>query len=512
MAIGWIFHIHLLINLLPGFVSMKFNVALAFIFLGTALLITQFQFKKYTVVFIALTTIVILIGTVSLLQDLFHFNAGIDQLFIADKTSVLEKSLYPGRMAANTAFCFILFGLSLLGFCTKNRRSLSLAQYFLHLVTVISALSIVGYLYGVPLFYNFYFDRSMAVHTAILFSSLSVSASLLHPSLGITDLFTGRLVGNIMARQVFILIVSIVAILGILRACSLYFKLFSVQTGISILVICFICMGLALIWHTANWLNKFDKGRHDAEEEIKVMNEELEKRVVERSAKLFRLLARFRESESKFRAAFEHSAIGMALVSLKGKWLKVNKRLCDLLGYREHELLSMSFQDLNHPDDNMAHLEIMDNALTSKNEAYRVEKRYICKNGATVWVSINIASVIDKKGGPIYFVSQFEDITNRKNAEQHLKTAYKQIKNHVNSIKAIAWKQSHLIRSPLANLKGLVDILSDDPSDTQTLNYIQTELERLDKVILEMADDASDKGAVTMVVKKRLLSLPFKQL
>ena len=81
-----------------------------------------------------------------------------------------------------------------------------------------------------------------------------------------------------------------------------------------------------------------------------------------------------------------------------------------MVGYREQELLSMSFLDLTHPDDHTTHLDVMDKALTSKNEAYRVEKRYICKNGAVVWVSINLAAVTNKKGGPIYFVSQFEDI------------------------------------------------------------------------------------------------------
>ena len=162
----------------------------------------------------------------------------------------------------------------------------------------------------------------------------------------------------------------------------------------------------------------------------------------------------------------------MALVSVKGKWLKVNKRMCNLVGYRERELLSMSFADLTHPEDQTIHHDVIDHALKNKNEAYRVEKRYVCKNGTTVWVSINIATVTNKKGGPLYFVSQFEDITERKKAEQRLKTAYRQIQDHVNSIQEIAWKQSHLIRSPLANLKGLVNILNDNPADKEALTYI----------------------------------------
>lgn len=176
-----------------------------------------------------------------------------------------------------------------------------------------------------------------------------------------------------------------------------------------------------------------------------------------------------------------------------------------MVGYREQELLSMSFNALIHPGDPAVQLDTMNEGKTGKNEAYRMEKRYVCKNGSVVYVSINLGTVTNKKGGPIYFVSQFEDITERKMAERQLKKAYRQIQDHVNSIKDIAWKQSHLVRSPLANLKGLVDILKNDPSDKDAIEYMQLELERLDTVIIEMAEDASSKGATHIVVKKRSL-------
>ncbi|MEO6980430.1 MAG: histidine kinase dimerization/phospho-acceptor domain-containing protein, partial [Mucilaginibacter sp.] len=79
----------------------------------------------------------------------------------------------------------------------------------------------------------------------------------------------------------------------------------------------------------------------------------------------------------------------------------------------------------------------------------------------------------------------------RKNSEDNLKVAYERIQDHITSIKDMAWKQSHLIRSPLANLKGLAAMLADNPSDDEILKYLQTELERLDRVIIDMAEDAS---------------------
>ena len=133
----------------------------------------------------------------------------------------------------------------------------------------------------------------------------------------------------------FILIVLMVLVFGSLRLQSERFGVFSTETGVSLLAVCFLFVSLMLIWYTANWLNSIDLKRYEAEEEITAMNEELEERIGERTSDLLELLEKYRESESKFRAAFEHSGIGMALVSFEGKWLKVNRRVCELLGYSE---------------------------------------------------------------------------------------------------------------------------------------------------------------------------------
>jgi signal transduction histidine kinase len=84
------------------------------------------------------------------------------------------------------------------------------------------------------------------------------------------------------------------------------------------------------------------------------------------------------------------------------------------------------------------------------------------------------------------------DISERKNAEYDLKSAYERIQSHINSIKDMAWKQSHLIRSPLANLQGLFALLKNAPSDAEIFDHIRTELDRMDAIIIEMAKDASD--------------------
>ncbi|UII32875.1 PAS domain S-box protein [Fulvivirga ulvae] len=126
-------------------------------------------------------------------------------------------------------------------------------------------------------------------------------------------------------------------------------------------------------------------------------------------------------SEEQFRGAFEYSAIGMALVAPDGKWLKVNKRLCEILGYSENALLTKTFQDITHPDDLNADLIQLKQMLTGEIESYKMEKRYFHKTGQIVWVLLSVSLVKDIHGNPLHFVSQIEDITEKKASEEKLK-------------------------------------------------------------------------------------------
>ncbi len=124
-----------------------------------------------------------------------------------------------------------------------------------------------------------------------------------------------------------------------------------------------------------------------------------------------------RESESRFRNAFEYSAIGIALISPEGKWMKVNKVLCGILGYSEEELKELSFQDITHPDDLESNLVYFQAMLTGKIDTFTIEKRYLNKNGNTVWTLLVASLVKDTNGTPIHFIAQILDITDRKLVE-----------------------------------------------------------------------------------------------
>ena len=125
-----------------------------------------------------------------------------------------------------------------------------------------------------------------------------------------------------------------------------------------------------------------------------------------------------RESEERFRSAFHHAAIGMALVSPEGGWLQVNQSLCGMIGYTEQELLATTFQAVTHPDDLDADLEFVGQMLRGEIFTYQMEKRYFHKLGHLVWVLLSVSLVRDEAGRSLYFISQIQDITARKAAEE----------------------------------------------------------------------------------------------
>ena len=128
-----------------------------------------------------------------------------------------------------------------------------------------------------------------------------------------------------------------------------------------------------------------------------------------------------RESEERFSGAFEYAPIGVALVLPDGRWLKVNRALCDLVGYSEAELLTRTFQDITYPEDLEVDLENVRRMIAGEIRSYGMEKRYIHARGHLVTVFLNVSLVRDGQAQPLYFISQIQDITGRKLAEIRIK-------------------------------------------------------------------------------------------
>ena len=128
-----------------------------------------------------------------------------------------------------------------------------------------------------------------------------------------------------------------------------------------------------------------------------------------------------RDSEARFRGAFENAAVGMGRVGLDGTWLEVNDRLCEITGYTRKELLAKSFQDITHHGDLAADLDNARKLLAGEITHYTMDKRYIRKDGSIVWVGLTVALQRDASKAPQYFISVVRDINDQKLAEQALR-------------------------------------------------------------------------------------------
>jgi PAS domain S-box-containing protein len=132
-------------------------------------------------------------------------------------------------------------------------------------------------------------------------------------------------------------------------------------------------------------------------------------------------IASISDNDARFRAIFTNAAVGIARVALDGRFLEVNDRLCDILGYASDELLTKTFGDITHRDDLATDVSGMKRMLGGGLETYLREKRYRRKDGSVVWANLTVSLSHKADGSPDYFISIIEDISARKQAEAHLR-------------------------------------------------------------------------------------------
>ena len=169
------------------------------------------------------------------------------------------------------------------------------------------------------------------------------------------------------------------------------------------------------------------KERKEAEEEINRLNTELEKKVEERTSQL-------RTSENRFRVAFESSANGMAIISLTGELIQVNRAMASMLGYTQSEMNGRFFTDFLHSDYAETAMALMHDLISGEKSHYSVVKKYIHKEGRLIIVSVSAALAYDENDVPLYLIAQLVDITEA----ERTKTERDRIFEHSRDIICIA--------------------------------------------------------------------------
>jgi two-component system cell cycle sensor histidine kinase/response regulator CckA len=195
---------------------------------------------------------------------------------------------------------------------------------------------------------------------------------------------------------------------------------------------------------------------------------------------------RLREANDEFESAFRYAAIGMSIVALDGRWLKVNKSLCDLVGFSEDELLGLSFQEITHPEDLEEDLGHIEQLIAGEIDAYQMEKRYIRKDGSVVPVLLSVSLVRDRDGAPARFVSQIQDRTSdvqRRTLELELSE-----RRRADALNVLAGGVAHDFNNLLVGILGHTSLaLGDLPEGSSTRHHLQ-EVESSARQIAALTD------------------------
>ena len=198
-----------------------------------------------------------------------------------------------------------------------------------------------------------------------------------------------------------------------------------------------------------------------------------------------------RESEERFRSAFDFAAIGMALVATDGRFLKVNHALCEIVGRAETDLLRITFQSITHPEDLATDEEQVQRVLTGEVPTYQIEKRYLHADGHVVWVQLNVSLVRDLSRHPLYFVSQVLDVTDRKRVEGELRWARDEALRASRLKSEFVANMSHEIRTPMNGVIGMNTLLLETELTPEQHDFAQT-VQDSAKSLLRIINDILD--------------------
>lgn len=409
---GWQWDIALLKRPIPGLTAMNPMTALVFLLSGFSLLLltpasgnaartlprTSIATSSapgtrwgYLLAIVVLAIALLRIGS-----PLLPAGWEIDYLLYRDRLLVDQAGNISNRMAVNTAFYFVFSSLSLLLLHTETRQGHLPSQFLALLTALLSLFSLIGYIYRVKEFYKVLVYIPMAVHTALCFFLLSLSLLVIHPRQGFMKDFTGPLTGSVMARTLIPFAILVPIVLGFLRLLGEWYRIFSVELGVAILVTSIIFFFLALIWYNTVLLNRRE-----------TLNQ--------------KITADLHTSEQKLSLLVD-SIKGYAIFMLDpdGRIATWNRGAESIKGYTAKEIIGRPITVFYLKEEIEKGVPAYNLEMARKHGHFQNESWRKRKDGTRFWADVTFTALYDGAGKLEGFAKITRDMTERKRTQEKI--------------------------------------------------------------------------------------------